>query len=286
MKKPLILDGAMGTELQNRGVEVPLPLWSANANIEHPTIVTDIHKDYIEAGSNIITTNTFRSTSWTYRKAGYGNSKSKVLAKSSVYKAVDCAQKAVVDSVIIAGSITTVEDCYSPKDYPGKAAVQDTYGYALEWLYDAGIDIILFETMGNMEEITCALEMGGDYDKPLWISFIMKDSEHILDNTPISKVFKFIEQYTVDCIMINCNQIETTINSINNIKSQWYGVWGVYPNLGYSDYENNYLRIIDGTNFIDAITTIFSHEPDVFGLCCGSRPSHIKELKNLFKKIG
>ena len=75
MKRPLILDGAMGTELQNRGVKVPLPLWSANANIEHPEIVINIHKDYIESGSDIITANTFRSTSWTYRKVGYGEKK-------------------------------------------------------------------------------------------------------------------------------------------------------------------------------------------------------------------
>ena len=70
MNSPIIMDGAMGTELQNRGVQVPLPLWSANANIDYPQIVMDIHKDYINAGSDIITTNTFRSTEWTYKKAG------------------------------------------------------------------------------------------------------------------------------------------------------------------------------------------------------------------------
>ena len=62
MSSPQILDGAMGTELQNRGISIPLPLWSANANIEHPQIVMDIHADYIQAGCDIITTNTFRST--------------------------------------------------------------------------------------------------------------------------------------------------------------------------------------------------------------------------------
>ena len=50
MSSTLILDGAMGTELQNRGVRIPLPLWSANANIEHPRIVMDIHREYIQAG--------------------------------------------------------------------------------------------------------------------------------------------------------------------------------------------------------------------------------------------
>ena len=286
MKTPLILDGAMGTELQNRGIDIPLPLWSANANIEHSQIVTNIHEDYIEAGSDIITTNTFRSTPWTYKKAGYGSKRSKELARSSLYKAVECAQKAVVNSVKIAGSITAVEDCYSPNDYPGRSIAEDTYGYALEWLFDAGIDIVLFETMGNIEEISCALEMINDNKLPVWLSIIMKDDRHILDNTLLKDVFTVISQYNLDCIMTNCNQIDTTINSIENILSVWDGKWGAYPNLGNFDYENEYFNIIDESNFHRAISTLISYKPDVFGLCCGSTPNHIKELKNLLNKIG
>jgi len=286
MKTPLILDGAMGTELQNRGIEVPLPLWSANANIEHPHIVTDIHRDYIKAGSDIIITNTFRSTPWTYRKAGYGKAKAKDLARSSLYKGVECAQKAVIDSVKIAGSITSVGDCYTPSDYPGRSIVEDTYGYSLEWLTDAGIDIVLFETMGNIKEISCALEMVAGYAMPVWLSIIIKDDIHILDGTLIQDGFEIIGQHKLDCIMINCNQIDTTINGIQNIISQWDGQWGAYPNLGNIDYENDYFTIIDEPNFKRAITTLLSYKPDVIGLCCGSTPRHIIELKNLLKTIG
>ena len=89
MNSPIIMDGAMGTELQNRGVQVPLPLWSANANIDYPQIVMDIHKDYINAGSDIITTNTFRSTEWTYKKAGYGKNKSLNFIKHACFFHMD-----------------------------------------------------------------------------------------------------------------------------------------------------------------------------------------------------
>ncbi len=62
MRRPLILDGAMGTELKNRGIDIPLPIWSADANLDHPEVVETIHSDYISAGADIITTNTFRTT--------------------------------------------------------------------------------------------------------------------------------------------------------------------------------------------------------------------------------
>ena len=55
LKKPLIMDGAMGTELMRRGLKLPLPLWSSLANIEHNNQVINVHKDYIDAGSDIIT---------------------------------------------------------------------------------------------------------------------------------------------------------------------------------------------------------------------------------------
>ena len=71
LKKPLIMDGAMGTELMRRGIELPLPLWSSMSNIDQFDQVMNIHKDYIEAGSDILTTNTFRTTPRTFIKAGY-----------------------------------------------------------------------------------------------------------------------------------------------------------------------------------------------------------------------
>ena len=79
---PLILDGAMGTALMMRGVKSPLPLWSAAANFENFDDVVSIHKEYIKSGSDIITTNTFRTTPRTFRKAGY--SKSDALIKLSL----------------------------------------------------------------------------------------------------------------------------------------------------------------------------------------------------------
>ncbi len=69
-KPVLILDGAMGTELFRRGIQTRLPIWSAQALIENPELVRDIHIDYIRSGAEIITTNTFRTTSRALGKKG------------------------------------------------------------------------------------------------------------------------------------------------------------------------------------------------------------------------
>ena len=71
---PVILDGAMGTQLLDRGLDLKLPLWSAEILELSPKIIEEIHKDYINAGAEIITTNTFRTTTRTFRKVFQDNS--------------------------------------------------------------------------------------------------------------------------------------------------------------------------------------------------------------------
>jgi len=75
------MDGAMGTELMARGLDLPLPLWSAEANLTDPKIVRGVHADYIFAGADITTTNTFRTTTWSYRKADYSPKRAAERAK-------------------------------------------------------------------------------------------------------------------------------------------------------------------------------------------------------------
>ncbi len=115
---PIILDGAMGTELERRNVPVSLPLWSTNALISHPKTVKQIHKDYIQAGADIITANTFRTNSRSFKRAGI-----KDMAKELTHRALILANEARQETVTsrkiwIAGSIAPLEDCYRPDLVP------------------------------------------------------------------------------------------------------------------------------------------------------------------------
>ena len=274
----------MGTELINRGTDLPLPIWSADANLTHPEIVKEIHFEYIQAGAELITTNTFRTTTWTYRKAGYTPARARERAKDSLYKAVECAQSAAGETVKVAGSITSLEDCYSPEKFPGKTAAEDIYGETTEWMVDAGLNFILFETMGNIQEITIALETAKGFDNEVWISLIMKNGDHILDGTPIQDVISLINGFEVDCLLNNCNQLDTTLRCIDHFENDWKGMWGTYPNLGKTDFENDYFDIIDESNFSAGMKSILMKDPGVIGVCCGSTPQHIRKIKTLIEK--
>ncbi len=282
--KPYVLDGAMGTELIRKGVHLPLPLWSAEANITHPETVLSIHQDYTAAGADIITTNTFRTTTYTYRKAGLSQQHAKERAKDSLMSAVDLARKAGGESIQVAGSMSAVEDCYSPDLFPGKGAAEDTYGEMVEWFTGAGVDILLFETMGNMDEIEVALSVSKNNSIFRWLSLILKDSEHLLDGTALISCLNYITEQSVSCLLMNCNKIETMNSSLDLFLSHWEGDWGLYPNLGKTDFENDYFDIIDETKFTEYIERYLDMEPTVIGACCGSTPHHIKQLKEMIDR--
>src|SRR5512146_2033834 len=89
----LLLDGATGTELQRRGVDTSLPLWSARALLEAPEVLRAIHADYIAAGADILTTNTFRTHRRTLTRAGLGE-RTHELTQLAVKIAREAAQQA------------------------------------------------------------------------------------------------------------------------------------------------------------------------------------------------
>lgn len=285
--KPHILDGAMGTELINRGVNLPLPLWSADANFDNKETVQSIHKDYTKAGADILTTNTFRTTSYTYRKAGYSAIRASERARGSLLSAVDLARSAGGDEIKVAGSMTSVEDCYSPDLFPGKGAAEDTYGEMTEWFQEAGVDILLFETMGHHKEIQIALDSSKGIVGEKWISLILKDENHLLDGYPLDKCITMIGKFPVSCLLLNCNQFETTNKAIDGFLTLWNGKWGVYPNLGVTDFENDYFELINETKFIEHMEEFLNKDPAVIGACCGSTPKHIEMIKTLIgKRLG
>ncbi len=284
MKRILLLDGALGTELIKRGLKLPLPLWSASANISHPKIVTKIHQDYIDAGSDIITTNTFRSTPWTYEKLGYDKKAATYKANESLIRAIDCAQ-ATKGASRIAGSITTIEDCYKPELYPGKNIAQDHYNEIINQMKISGIDLLLFETMGNIKEIEVILKILKSYSIETWFSLILKNEDSLLDGTPLKDTIDLIKKFNIKTLLNNCNQLKSNFSGLDYIKSSWKNKWGIYPNLGITDYSNDYLINIDKSILFNKIKIILKKNPDIIGLCCGSSISDIKLVKHIIREV-
>ncbi len=280
-KKHLILDGAMGTELYRRGVGTALPLWSAIAILEKPDVVRQIHEDYINAGADIITTNTFRTDFRTFHKAGF----SKRAAEEATSKAVDLARKAISSASVnrkiwITGSMSPLEDCYRPDlapDYPG---AYREHKIKARWLAQAGVDFILIETMNSTTEALAAVRAALETDLPVAVSFILIDKDHILNGAAIFDIYRTLKAEGVDLFSINCTHskiisafLDKYLDCIE-LPVICYANAGIYhPLRGWEIDEQ-----LNPDFYAEIAQKWFSLGVKVVGGCCGIGPEYIQRI--------
>ena len=280
-----LLDGAMGSEFIRRGEILPPHTWSADVNLTNPDLLYGIHQEYVTAGVDYLTTNTFRTTPRAFQKTGLSYKESYSTAKISMHNAVQMARKASNDSIKILGSIAPLEDCYSPDLFPGADLATKEFSVIAEWLADERIDIFLLETMNNILETKTCLDVVEKYKLPIWVSFNLLDSDHIQSGESLKDAIKMVDKFSVDCVLLNCNPLNRTFSALETLARYCSGKWGIYPNLGVGepspdgiikDYHSD-------AEFIDLTKNAVKLGATVVGGCCGSNPKHIELLKNLIK---
>ena len=144
--KLLLLDAATGTELNRRGVDTGLPLWSANTLTTDAglNVLRDVHLDYLNAGADIITTNTIR----TNRRVLVGKGFS---AHELTLRAVATAKEAVAEfgkPALVAGSLSSLEDCYRPDLVPPADECLDEHSERIHHLLEGGATQLLWPNTG------------------------------------------------------------------------------------------------------------------------------------------
>jgi homocysteine S-methyltransferase len=285
----LILDGALGTELTRRGVDTTLPLWSAGALDAAPDVVTQIHRDYLNAGATILTANTFRTNVRALAKAGMAHR-----ARELTLKAVAVARAAIrsmgaeeqggepVPLPLIAGSMAPVEDCYSPDLVPGDDELAAEHGELARHLANAGVDLILAETHNTIREAVAAARAAHATGKPLWVSFTLGPDNHLLSGEALSDAVLAILPFDPQAVLVNCipvAQVSLALRLLRTATPSHMPI-GAYGNVGHVDDTV-------GWTLTDAVTPAAYAKAarewrdlgaTIIGGCCGTTPAHIRTL--------
>ena len=285
MTKLSLLDGAIGSELILRGETLPSHIWSAKVNLSNPNLLLSIYKEYINAGSNYITTNTFRTTERAYKKTGLSTIQANKIAKKSMHSAISIAKRAAKKSIKILGSIAPLEDCYSPQLFPGVENAKNEFSIIAKWLKEGGIDGYILETMNNIAETQTCLEAVQGYKLPIWVSFNLLDSYRIQSGETLENAINMTTNFDVDCVLLNCNPVERTQEALKIISNQC-SIWGVYPNLGIGEPSPDGVisKYYSDDEFLTLCKNAIDLGASVIGGCCGTSPRHIKILTDNFIK--
>ena len=285
MSRIKILDGAMGTELISFGEKLPSYIWSASTNLTNPELIYKIHKQYIKAGVDYITTNTFRTTPRSFSKIELNQVEAYNMAKKSFDSAIDMAKKASNDKVKILGSIAPLEDCYLPALFPKKSQAKKEFKELGYWFYQEKIDIIILETMNSIIETEICLEAIKNFNIPIWVSYNLLNSTQILSGDSLIDAIKILDKYPVECLLLNCNPLNRTIKGAEIVKNNWNKKWGVYPNIGIGDPSPDGIikNYHTDQEFVILLDEIIELGVDIIGGCCGSNIHHIDLIKNRIK---
>lgn len=272
---PIILDGATGSNLMKAGM--PKGVCTEKWVLEHPQVLIDLQKAYVEAGSQIIYAPTFAANRISL--AGHGLADQ---VDSYNHRLVALSKEASGGSTLIAGDITTT----------GKVEIDygellSAYEEQITALADGGVDLLVAETMIGADETMAVIDAAHSVcDLPIMCSLTMQADGSLFFGGNIFETAPMLEEMGADAIGINCStgpdQLE---NIIQNLKSSLSVPILAKPNAGMPVINDKGIAVYDMTPdyFAQSMKRLTELGASLVGGCCGTNPEFIRQLTSLLK---
>ena len=275
-KEILFFDGAMGTMLQKNGLKTgELP---ENMNITHPEVLLKIHKEYLDAGCNVITTNTFGANSLKFDNVD-----------EIIESAVSLAKKSTENydrDTFVALDVGPIGRLLEPC---GDLPFEDAYELFKEQVIageNAGADLVLIETMGDLYEIKAAvLAAQENTNLPVLVSMIFDEKGILLTGADIKTAVVTLEGLGVDGIGMNCGLgPDQMLELLKEMKKYSSTPIFIQPNAGLPISVNGKTTYnVTPQEFAQKQLSILHNGACALGGCCGTTPEHIKAMIDLCK---
>lgn len=278
---PLVFDGAMGTVIYEKGVFINACY--DELNLTNPNLIKSIHQEYINAGCDVILTNTFGANRFKLEKFGLAN------------KIYDINYQGAKIALEVADENTYVLGCVGPCLQKGEFItventdkLKENYEIQIKALKDAGVDGIIFETFHNFEELEIASNIAKSFNMPIIASIACKKEKETLNGLDIREAVKKLDiNKNIDAIGFNCiigpHAMLSLVEDVIHLTSKPFVV---EPNAGhpqnvdgrmiymstpeyFATYSQNYVRL--GVRGV--------------GGCCGTTPKHIAEMAKTVKAL-
>ena len=275
----ILLDSAMGSRLEEMGHKLSAPLWSATVLQSKPEDITQIHKENIEAGAQVITTNTFRTTPYSLHQAGLSGVDAHARARALTLLAIRLAWKTVKESgkdIKIAAAIAPLADSWSPQDFPGNIVSRPWHDAQLDNLAHHSTDILLLETMNSAREAKGLTELALRYEKPVWVSFALNNEGQIYNGDDLVATAAYLEKKGISAIGVNCSSFKASQIALNLLRETVSIPLLAYPNLELGRKKKK--SKISPEDFVTWAKEIEEIGVEFIGACCGSDHTHIKAL--------
>jgi S-methylmethionine-dependent homocysteine/selenocysteine methylase len=290
---PVLLDGSMGQELINRGASGQGILWSAKALFDHPEVVQAIHADYIRAGADIITTNSYACIRNNFEPAGVLDRLGEMNRLS-----VELAQRARDNcgkDVLIAGSMGPQYGSYRPDLVRGYEETEARYREQAGFLA-SGVDFFICETLSCRLEARAAVAAAMQTGKPVWLSWSVVDSGEaaLRSGEPLQDAWDDVARSGLDAALLNCSPPEAIDRALPELIALSDLPVGAYANAFTPiphewDYHGDESIPPPRTDVTPAVYARhaagwIAAGARIIGGCCEVGPAHIAELNRELRR--
>lgn len=274
----IVFDGGMGTLLQTQGLSAgELP---ESYNLLHPEIIENIHREYIEAGAQIITTNTFGANRYKLQGSGY---KLEEIIKSGVEIA-----KRVAQEQWVALDIGPLGQLMEPLGNLSFQAAYEAFQEQVLLGQEAGADLILIETMSDVYELKAAILAAKENSNlPIICTMTFQEDGRTLTGTDPLTMVNIIQGLGVNALGINCSLGPKEILPLaKEILTYSQIPVIVQPNAGLpKEIKGQTIFDVDPVEFAKYIKEMAQLGVTIFGGCCGTTPKHIRALTEALKDL-
>lgn len=277
-RDPLLLDGATGTELERRGQSLAPPAWSAAALVECPQVLRQIHADYVSAGAEVITANTFRTHRRNLRAAGWQDRADELTAA-----AIELARQAAGERAFVVGSLAPLGDCYSPEQTPSPQQLLEEHAEQATQMVACGVDGILVETQVSIAESTAAVSAAKACCEVVLVSWVLNPQGQLLTGESLRDAIAAVLPLEPTALLVNCLPVATVPIALAVLRESGNGMpFGVYANTGWMNADGTWQDATASDPDVYAAAAVEWQEqgPTLIGGCCGTTPQHIAALRD------
>ncbi|MGC1421992.1 MAG: bifunctional homocysteine S-methyltransferase/methylenetetrahydrofolate reductase [Terracidiphilus sp.] len=287
--RPVLADGAMGTVLYARGVFINRCY--DELNLSDPNLILSIHEDYLQAGAEILETNTFGANRFRLTRHGLASKVAEINAAGVklARQAVDHLQEKQAGTAYVAGSIGPLGVRLEPLGKTGLDEARAAFAEQIRALADAGVDMLIIETMPALNEAREALLAAEETapQLPVLVMVTVDDDSNCLDGSSPQQAAALLTEWGADAIGVNCSTGPSTVlTAIEAMRTATTLPLAAMPNAGMP-------RAIEGRNIYlcsPEYMASFARKAiaagaQIVGGCCGTTPNHIRAMRSAMRAI-
>ena len=296
----IVLDGGIGTEVQKRTGSIDPAAWSGFSHLHHPEAVLAIHRDYILAGAQVITANTFSSARHILQCVGLGDE-----FESINRLAVDLAKRArdehATQEVWIAGSLSTIPPLDRPASIPAGPEVRDNYRRQAAIHAEAGADLLIAEMILDAEGGAILRDACLESGLPVWLGFSASPAADgsglqafrapgkytAMRDQPFDELLRAVLTPEVQVAGVMHTKLPLMVPALQALARAWKGPRMAYAETGHA---SAYLWHFDDRSDAEAYarharTWVEELGVQLVGGCCGTGPEHISQVSSMLRGL-